>query len=71
MLAIESGLNMMYQKADIRTSRSNFIEGETIFISEFNSSVIEDHAAIQSMESFCMLPEKNERAAALSQKKVD
>ena len=59
MLAIESGFNMLYQRADIRTSRSKFIGGEMIFMSEFNSSVIENHAAVQSMDSFCMLPKKN------------
>ena len=46
MFAIEAGLNMLYQKADISTSRSKFIKSETIIVSEFISSIIENYAAV-------------------------
>jgi hypothetical protein len=58
MLCIEPGLNMLYQRADIRASGSKFIEAEIIVISKFIASIIEDHAAVQHMECSCMLQEE-------------
>jgi hypothetical protein len=55
VLCIEPGLNMLYQRADVGASGPNFLKGETVVISEFISSVIEDHATFQSMEGSCML----------------
>src|ERR1700733_11756740 len=55
VICIELRLNMLYQRVDIGASGPKFIEGEAVVVREFISSVVEDHAAVQSMECFCML----------------
>ena len=55
VLWIEPGMNMLYQRANVGASGSKFIKGETVVVSEFISGVIENHAAVQSMECFDML----------------
>lgn len=51
---------MSYQGADIGVGAAGpkFIEGETVVTREFISCVIEDHAAVQSVEGFGMLPKR-------------
>ena len=46
VFCIELGLNMLYQRADVGVSGPKFIKGETVVVSEFISSVVEDHAAV-------------------------
>ena len=46
MLCIELRLNMLYQRVDIGASGLKVIEGETVVVREFISSVVEDHAAV-------------------------
>lgn len=60
---------ILYQRADVRVSGLKFIEGETIVVSVFISSIVEDHAAVQSMGLFvCCREERIERAAASSRR---
>ena len=60
MLCIELGLNMLYQRSDVGASGSKFIKGETVVVSEFISSIVEDHAAVQSVDCFCMLSKRED-----------
>jgi len=69
VLCIELGLNMLYQRADVGASGPKFIEGETAVVSEFISSSVEDHVAVESVEgSVCCRKERIEQAAASSRK---
>jgi hypothetical protein len=58
VLWVEPALNIFYQRANVGASGSKIIKGETVVVSEFISGVIENHAAVQSMECFDMLPKR-------------